>query len=38
LQKHKRDVDDFFRALAEKAFRSEAAELLRGRLSCYGGG
>jgi hypothetical protein len=35
LQKHKRDVDDFFRALAEKMFRSEAPELLRGRLTKY---
>ena len=35
LQRHKREVDEFFDALAERAFRSEAAEALRQRLLKY---
>jgi len=32
LSRHKSDVDKYFEAIADKAFRSEAAEALRGRL------
>ena len=35
LQKHKRDVDGFFRNLTEHTFRSEAADSLRNRLVKY---
>jgi Transposase IS66 family len=35
LQRHKRDVDGFFRDLIEHIFRSEAAESLRNRLVKY---
>jgi predicted RecB family nuclease len=35
LQRHRPDVDGFFNALAERAFRSDAAEALRKRLLKY---
>jgi hypothetical protein len=35
LQRHKRDVDEFFASLAKQDFRSEAAETLRKRLIRY---
>jgi hypothetical protein len=35
LQKHKQDVESFFRVLSEPMFRSEAAESLRSRLTKY---
>src|SRR5437868_2137542 len=37
LNKHKEDVDGYFRLLSERRFQSEAAEALRKRLSwCQG--